>query len=400
MNEIPAVYHPIWSGLQEIDDLELFCVAPETPDKLSDFNPIIILAGRASDLETEPRHDAEVSRREREIFNALKRGSLVCITCGVDALVYRVLRRIGIILEMWKAPRVDLVVKRSEFSSFLNEFGATKIYFNPRADATLDDIICRAEGEAIVGFSKKVGKGVLIILPIYMLYDRFEDAGFMSRFLSGLLHTLATYLPRIQYKPPDWIGTYRFPKENATVNEVEELQEEISKREETLAEYLTLKEILWFRNDELVKTVMDFFNRIGIKSRQDEIEEEDFWIVEGNKETVIVEVKGLDSNLRREHISKLDEHRVARDKPDDFPALLVVNSFNRAKSLEEKKEDIAPNVIKKAVKTDVLIVRTLDLCNAYYMIEKGELDPETLLSLIKSEPGWLKVTTSAYEVKS
>ena len=144
---------------------------------------------------------------------------------------------------------------------------------------------------------------------------------------------------------------------------------------------------------------MNFFSRIGINTKKDEIYEEDFWIIEHNKETLIIEVKGLDKNLKRQHISQLDEHRAAREKPDDFPALLIVNSFNRARSLKEKDRNISTNEIKKAVRTNILILRTLDLCSAYYLMERKELDPKELLKIIKTERGWLNVTASGLEVK-
>jgi hypothetical protein len=95
------------------------------------------------------------------------------------------------------------------------------------------------------------------------------------------------------------------------------------------------------------------------------------WITEKGNDTVMVEVKGLDKNLTRPHISQLDEHRGAREKPDDFPALLIANSFNRASSSKEKDQAISPNEIKKAVQTNVVLLKTLDLCNAYSLIEKG-----------------------------
>lgn len=398
MTEKPVVYHPHWAGLQDIDGLKLFFVTPEMEDSLSEFNPIIILGGTTSFVDGGPQRDSEIARREREIFNALEKGNLVCITFGIDGLLYRVLNRIRVYLEMWEKPKVDLVVKRSEFSSFLKKFGGTKLYFNARP-SVFDDIICKTTDEAVIGFSKKVGKGVLVFLPLYILYEKFDDPDFMSKLLSALLNTLDTYLPKIHYEPPDWINSYRFPQEDVLVSEVEKLQNEISKRRKPLEGYLKLKEILWFRNDELVSSTMNFFNKMGIETKRDEIYEEDFWITEQGKETVIVEVKGLEKNLKRPHISQLDEHRGAREKPDDFPALLMVNSFNRSRSLKEKDKDISANEIKKAVRTNVLILRTLDLCNAYALIERKKLNLKTLLKLVKSENGWLNVTTSGYQIR-
>ena len=395
MTEKPAVYHPEAGGVSDIDGLEVTYLNPKMRKSFVDFNPVIILGGTLLWTESETARVNEAVRREREIFNALERGNVVCITFLFDDLVIRVLKRIGIGMKLWEEPRADLIIKRSEFSSFLKKFGSAKFFYH----GDFDDIICETEVKHVVGFAQKVGKGVLIFLPCYVLRRQFSDGDFLNEFLPVLLDGLKTYLPRIQYEPPNWIDSYRFPNEAVIVSEKEELEKEIEMRKNSIEGYLRLKEILWFRGDELVNSVMNFFNEMGIEMRRDEIYEEDFWIKEQGKETVIVEVKGLEKNLKRPHISQLDEHRGAREKPDNFPALLVVNSFNKARSLKEKDQDISPNVIKKAVNTNVLILRTLDLCNAYYLIERNILDSKTLLNLIKSETGWLNVTASGYQIK-
>jgi len=393
MTEKIGLYHPKWIGITKIDDSELFYLNPESPQNFVDFNPIIILGGTLFGVEEGYKRVNEAVRREREIFNALEKGSVVCITFHIDDLLERVLKRIGKEIFTLEEPRADLRIKRSEFSSLLKKFGSAGYHF----EEDFDDIICETEDGYVVGFAEKVGKGALVFLPCYDI--NIFDFAILKDFLQILLDGLRTYLPKIQYKPPNWINSLRFPNEAIIVSEVEKLQREINIKINSLEKYLELKEILWFRDDELVKSVMNFFKEIGIETKQDEIYEEDFWIVEQGKETVIVEVKGLDQNLTRPHISKLDEHRGARNKPDDFPALLVVNSFNRAESLKEKDRDISPNEIKKSVQTNVLILRTLDLCNVYSLMERKKLNPSTLLNVIKKENGWLNITASGLEIK-
>lgn len=399
MTEEPAVYNPAWqspTGNASIDALEMTFINPNTRKSLAQFDPIIIFGGTLAWVEKGSSRETEAVKREREIFNALESGKTVCITFLLDELAVRVLERIGKDFEGWEKARVDFVIKRSEFSAFLKNFGSAYCGFYSKP---FYDVICETENEMVVGFTEKVGKGTLIFLPCHVLTKYFTDWYFIKEFLPVLLDGLRTYLPRIQYKPPNWIDSYKFPNEAIISSKKEKLEREIETVKDSLDGYLRLKEILWFRNNELVNSVMKFFNEMGIQTKRDEIYEEDFWIMEQNKETVIVEVKGLDKNLKRPHISKLDEHRGAREKPDDFPALLVVNSFNNATSLKEKDVSISANEIKKAVRTNVLILRTLDLCNAYSSIERKEFSLETLLKLIKSESGWLNITTSGYRVK-
>jgi len=393
--ENPAIYHLSWKGISLVEGSELFFINPDMRESFANFNPVVVLGGTIFRVPEGYDRDAEAVRREREVFNALEKGSVVCVTCMPDDLNLRVLERIGIGKSYWQKPRADIVIKRSEFSSFLKRFGAADTCF--RGD--FDDVICETPDGEIVGFAKKVGKGVLTFLSCQVLLKQYTEPDFVKEFLTTLLEALRTYGPKIQYKTPNFINSYRFPNEATIVSEKETLEKELEKRMDSLKRYLRLKEILWFRDEELVNSVINFFNELGIKTQRDEIFEEDFWITEQNKETVIVEVKGLDKNLARPHISKLDEHRGARGKPDDFPALLVVNSFNRAASLREKDEPISPNEIQKAVHTNVLILRTLDLCNAYYLMEKKELDSKTLLDVIKKERGWLSITTTKLKIE-
>lgn len=394
MEQKPAVYHPTFTGGGSFAEWELFFIAPESNISLADFNPIILLGGTIVWVEEGYKRDNEAVRREREVFHALEKGSVVCVTYMFDEINHRILERIGIGISGFNKTRVDIVTKRSEFSTFMKRYGAADTRF--RGD--FDDIICETENRDKVGFAKKVKKGVLIFLPCKVMLKQYDEPDFLRGFLPALLEALKAYGPRIQYKPPNFIDSYRFPKEASIISEIEELQKELSKRTESLNRYLKLKEILWFRDTELVNAVMNFLADMGIKTKRDEVYEEDFWILHHEKEAVMVEIKGLDKNLARLHISQLDEHRAAREKPDDFPALLVVNSFNQATSLKEKDQPISPNEIRKAVQINVLILRTLDLCNVYSLIESKRLEIGTLLKIIREESGWLRITPSGLDI--
>lgn len=392
----PAIYYPALDGIGSIQIPKLRFLSMKGPEGFNDFSPIVVLGGTLDFLEKDIERNTEAARVEREIFNSLNRGSVVCLTSRIDDLVRRVMRRVGVCVRFFEDLRVDLAVRRSEFSPFYKEFGTVATFFHNGYQP--DDIICETKDKMTVGFAKKVGKGALLFLPCHMLHQQFSDYNFLNRFLTILFESLKRYGPKIQYTPPNWIDSLRFPRESLIVTEMKKFQKELNKRDESLKEYLKLKEILWFRDNELVISVMNFLNKMGIKTKRDEIHEEDFWIIEQGKETVIVEVKGLDKNLKRPHISKLDEHRAAREKLDSFPALLVVNSFNKATSLEEKDKPISSNEIKKAVRTNVLILRTLDLHNAYSLMEETKLEPSTLLNAFRSESGWLKITHSGLKL--
>jgi hypothetical protein len=392
-----ALYYPALNGEGTINVPNLHFLPPKTLEGFDGFSPIVILGGTV-DFVTLQEKEYECARIEREAFNSLQKGNVVCLTANVDSLMGSILGRIGAGFHSssQRDLRVDHIVKRSEFLPFYQGFVSLHGNF---VGGPFDDVICENADRGVIGFAKKVDKGVLIALPCHMPIDKFSDYFYLDKFLNSLFDALDKYGPKIQYKPPLWIDSFTFPKEITVLSTVHKLQNELSSQEKVLERYKRLKEVLWFRNNELVDSVIKFFESMGLRTKREEKYEEDFWILDGEEEGIIVEVKGLDKNLTRQHISQLDEHRAAREKPDDFPALLVVNSFNKAASLEEKNKPFAPNEIKKAVQTNVLLMRTFDLCQVFSMIEEKELNATKLISIIKTKKGWLKAAGSNLEIK-
>ena len=113
------------------------------------------------------------------------------------------------------------------------------------------------------------------------------------------------------------------------------------------------------------------------------------WITAGKSRLVIIEVKGLNNNLTRQDIAKLDEHREAREVPN-LTGLLIANTFMTADSLSNKDVPFPPNVIEKAVNTNLLITRTIDLCRILDYLELTESNPSSALTkIILGKKGWL-----------
>jgi hypothetical protein len=392
-----ALYYPALSGKGAINVPNLHLLPSKTLEGFDGFSTTVILGGTVDFVALQEK-EFECARIEREAFSSLQKGNVVCLTANVDNLMGGILGRIGAGFLSYSHGhlRVDHAVKRSEFLPFYQGFVSLHGHF---VGGPFDDVICESADKEVIGFAKKVDKGVLIALPCYMSIDKFSDYFFLDKFLNSLFDALDKYGPKIQYKRPLWIDSYTFPKEIPVLSTVQRRHNELGFQKKVLEGYLRLKEILWLRNNELVVSVIKFFESMGLRTEREEKYEEDFWILDGKDEDIIVEVKGLDKNLTRQHISQLDEHRAARDKPDDFPALLVVNSFNRAVSLEEKNQPFAPNEIKKAVQTNVLLMRTLDLCQVFSMIEEKKSNASKLISIIKTRKGWLKATGSALEIK-
>jgi hypothetical protein len=110
----------------------------------------------------------------------------------------------------------------------------------------------------------------------------------------------------------------------------------------------------------------------------------------------LVEIKGVNSGIKREHINQADSHRERSGLANNFPILLIVNTKMDATKFEEKELEVAHEQVKKAVGDNILVMRTLDLINVIYLIERGIKTKDDFISVLQTENGWLKTTKETY----
>jgi hypothetical protein len=157
----------------------------------------------------------------------------------------------------------------------------------------------------------------------------------------------------------------------------------------------------------LVELVVAAFNGIleasGCHAEQrEEKYVEDFWIVGADgKDIALSEAKGQGGGIARENVSQVDSHREQLQMPDEFPGLLVVNTFRNTDNLARKSDDVAPNVITRAVQQNVVVMRSLDLYNLLGMQLDGEDAATPLLEALRApHGGWLRVADGTVEFRS
>jgi len=212
---------------------------------------------------------------------------------------------------------------------------------------------------------------------------------------------LISYSTRIIQEPPSYLASFQFMGERAAKDEIDKIEkEEIAPLQKKVRYYEEMKSILWLGNNILVNAINEFLKNFGFQTYIDEISEEDLWIVDKEKKLIIIEVKSMNKNLTREDISKLDQHREAREVPN-LTGLLIANTFMAANSIETKDRPLPPNVIEKAVTTNVLITRTLDLCRIYEHLEKQQAERSNiLLKAMIRQKGWLTFRDGKIEIVS
>ena len=385
-------------GINEVkfDDNKLSFIYSEDPDHLADYDIIIYCTGAfrykyksawgiSRRLATIP---AGAIRREKEIRSALEKGKIVCLI-GSDNQDYL----ISGILESYNIPTYaihegevfrKLQTKRSEFKSFIDDVGATQIEFSR---TEIDDILCSINEDHVVGFSKRIEKGLLLYIPCVWGSKEIE---YIVDHLKRLAIGLISYSAKMMLEPPSYLASFQFTNERAALDKINRIErEEIAPLKKEIKYYDEMKSILWLGNDRLVSATEKFLKNFGFQTYVDEIREEDLWIVDKKEKLIIVEVKSMNKNLTRQDISKLDEHREAREVPN-LTGLLIANTFMVADSIESKDQPFPPNVIEKSVNTNLLITRTLDLCRIYdHLEENGAQRSNILLKAMIGKKGWL-----------
>jgi hypothetical protein len=331
---------------------------------------------------------AEAIRREKEFRVALEQGKIVCFigSNSNDHVTSRILNSIKIYSNSISTDHSicsTLIVKRSEFKPFLANVGATRIFFDGK---NVDDIICTTDYNLVVGFSKCIGKGMVLFIPC--IFGSAEKK-YVIENIEKLVNGLVSFSAKKIFETPSYLENIKFKNEETAILRIKELTEkEIKPLKEKVAFYSQLKRVLWFGDSMLVEVTCTFLENMGFKTRIIDIGEEDFWLLADGKQIAIVEVKGLNNNLKREDLAKADAHREARQVPH-LTSLLIANTFMTAQSIDRKNEAISTNVIEKAVQLNMIITRTLDLFYIYNYMDQNNLTYTWLLDCINGKKGWL-----------
>lgn len=278
-----------------------------------------------------------------------------------------------------------------EFVPYLSEYG-----FNGTSSTvpqTGTEFICAIAGSAddkLSALAVRIGRGLVYIVPGNVVGGAEHEL--VNSLTSAILaHSRSLARPR----SAPIVESFSFTNEAPLHVERAKWLEQIEQINSRLAEYNAIKDILFLRDDPLADRLPGWIeHHLGIRTQRHESYVEDFWLVdERGAQLAICEAKGLSDNVKREHVTQLVHHREERDLPDDFPSMLVANTFAAAETERAKdKQRIGPNECRKAVRNNVLILRTLDLVRLSDQLERGIVTTADILGLITNEIGWLKVT--------
>lgn len=380
----------------------------------------------------------EIKRREREISNATAKGRQICILVygRNDDLFKTILARLGLRFAKGMNLKHELRISGSEFKEHLSTYGgANGIFFGsnfipvcsiseidimghdffkldeadrrtlvPGETSEKDlfhvaGIVRNFKGNFVAGLSKKHGQSLITFLPFFITHSQYHNSVEFHTSIRKLIPALLIHRANTSSVAPPWIDTVKLGDQEKIEANLQRLREEIVSEQSRLDRLSAQKSILWLKHNELRDSVMDFLNDMQIATLKEDIGEEDFWILKNVDKIAMVEVKGKEHEISRNDLYALDTHRNERKKPDTFPAILIVNTHNKATSIKEKDRPISNEEVERAVDLNILIIRTIDLIRLYNLIKISKIASSDFLKTIETEHGWLNVTDKMEVIK-
>lgn len=211
-----------------------------------------------------------------------------------------------------------------------------------------------------------------------------EDIGFVDR-------ESATY--------PNWLDTIPFLDEPDLMGQLElkrakiaELEHECTLIEEKLDEYRDKKLILCTKGNRLQDSVTSMLEEILPREKVFVDEGEEDYRYETNSRAFLFEIKGSEKSLKRDHISKTDNHvQVYEDFHEEnqggrAPKGILIFS----EEIEKPPSEHLPYVetqVELAKKYGILVISALSFLRLYEKFHRGEITTSQLQEKLWHETG-------------
>ncbi len=287
-------------------------------------------------------------------------------------------------------------IYRSEFEAFLKNYGNVRTTFSYYSDyESRIRKICTTYNKSVAGF--------VLFNSRYFVPCRLPSEDETKEFFTKIAEALISTSKKLMQDLPNWADDYKFPPEEELLRNEEGLQKQLGEIYDQKEVWKGYKRCLCYDGELLVDSVVGVLKEgLGLRldEKSDEKIEDKVLIDADGKEIVLVEIKGTNENVKSPNIYQADSHRGRRDKPPDFPSILIMNTFIKSSnSIEEKLREINSEQVRLAVMKKVLIMRTIDLLNLLHLKEQGKIDKDTVDNIFKQHIGWLSVSQDSYDIK-
>jgi len=278
----------------------------------------------------------------------------------------------------------------------LKHYGIARVKFTSYSDWLNSNlrIICPL-GSSFTGF--------ILFNKLYFVPCRLPSKDELEDFFKKIASALVATSKKLKQDIPDWLDTFRFKKEEQIVEKQVLLEKELEVLRNEKDIYKKYKRSLCCDGELLVESVVSILRDgfgILLNEKKDEHIEDKIILDDSKEDKVLVEIKGMNDNVKSAHVYQADAHRGRREKASDFPSILIVNTFIKpANSIADKLKDVHSEQVKLAVEKKVLIIRTIDLLNLLSLHEENKLTKDELCKIFVNETGWLSVSNGSIDIR-
>ena len=378
---------------------------------------------RLSDNDSVQIHE-DIKRRKNEMLEFLKNGkNIIVILSKKDYCYYytgkseysgtgKNARRTNIVSEVFltdalpqypnaiegSGKGIEVVNKKT--SSFFSKYEGCfqyKAYVEEIEDSRK---ILNIKGTSkIISYFENYENGTILYIPEPTFKHLKKDDAFVKE--EEFIKDLADLLDNIKNKSvnpfPQWANEYILPGEQSIIDNVNTIDSKIENlikekeiESQRLIELQYQKRLFTACDDELEEIVKEMLIKIGFEIIKYGGNEEDI-LMEYNKKSFIVEIKGLDKSAAEKNAAQTAKwianyFAETGKKPK---GILIVNGF-KSKLLEDR-QDIFPNqMLKYSTQQEICLLSTIQLLNIYYAIKNNPIEKKKIIDSIFKTNGVYK----------
>ena len=203
---------------------------------------------------------------------------------------------------------------------------------------------------------------------------------------------------------PDWLANISFYDDTLQSEIITEKKKEIQRAQQAIEEANKklqsnnwYKSILYTNGSELVEVVFDILEQL-LECDLSEFEDkknEDF-LIRLNNHTLIGEIKGVNSNIKNDHIGQIEHHYQQymdeleeKGATENVHQILIISPF-RTKD-PSAREPVNDKQIKLAERNGCLIIETETLLKVFECYLEGRIKPEKCMEVFCNKTGLLQI---------
>jgi hypothetical protein len=286
------------------------------------------------------------------------------------------------------------------FHEYLSIFGRSHMEFGDLPEDS--EILGTLQGHSAhppAAWCAPVGAGGVYVVPFFL-----AGAG---GFLSSLLDAVQTHRSGESGFIPDFLTNLRVATEDELLSGIDSAERALQTLRQRASELSRFRLLVGhLSGDAFEQLVIHTLNVVfegtdHLAEDREDLRAEDFWVSAAGQDRALAEAKGIGRHVRREDVNQVDNHRAGLERVvEELPGLLVVNVFRGDESLESRELPVNQDVIRHAVRQNVLVLRGIDL---YHLVSQrlgGANVGDELISALYAGGGWLEVTAEAISLRN